>query len=292
MELRRTPPHRRVPDPLVRALDGRGRIPGLLRPAARRGDVGGLRLDAQHLLRRPRRPAHAPDAPLVGDALHRRDVRAHDAGVLHRRLPQAPRAQLGDRRPADPARHPRGLRRLLTPRRPALRHRPADRGRTGQVHPGGRHLHVVLHVRRRVPGRDDHPAALHRPRPADPGPAAGPDRSPHVAARLPQAHPVARARPHRAERRRLPDAPRVRRQGRRVLLHRLRRHRPDGWPAVDQPGLEVRSLRSVEGDGGLPARLVHGHSRGPAPDHARMGDPRLRPHDLVERPRSRVSWRP
>ena len=35
-----------------------------------------------------------------------------------------------------------------------------------------------------------------------------PDRRPHAAARLPQAHPVARARPHREERRRLPDAPR------------------------------------------------------------------------------------
>ena len=77
-----------------------------------------------------------------------------------------------------------------------------------KAEPGRRHLHVVLPVRRRVPGRVDHPAALHRPRAADPGHPAGADRRPHAAARLPQAHPVARPRPHRAERRRLPDAAR------------------------------------------------------------------------------------
>ena len=32
---------------------------------------------------------HAADAPLGGDALHRGDVRAPDARLLHRRLPQA-----------------------------------------------------------------------------------------------------------------------------------------------------------------------------------------------------------
>ena len=84
---------------------------------------------------------------------------------------------------------------------------------------------------------------------------------PPAAARLPQAHAVARARPHRAERRRLPADAGLRGQGRRLLLHRLRRHRPDGRPAVDQPGVEVRPLRPVEGDGGLPARLVHGLAR-------------------------------
>ena len=82
-----------------------------------------------------------------------------------------------------------------------------------------------------------------------PGLLLGADRRPHAAARLPQAHPVARARPHRAERRRLPDAARVRRQGRWLLLHGLRRHRHHGRPAVDQPGVEVRSLRPDQGDG-------------------------------------------
>ena len=65
-----------------------------------------------------------------------------------------------------------------------------------------------------------------------------------------------------------PLLPDLRRQGRRVLLHRLRRDRPDGCPAVDQPGLEVRPVRPLEGDGGLPARLVHGLARRCAADHA------------------------
>ena len=55
-----------------------------------------------------------------------------------------------------------------------------------------------------------------------------------------------------------------------------------GGAAVDQPGLEVRSVRSVEGDRRLPARLVHGHRGGPAPDHAQLGDHHLGPHDLLE----------
>ena len=265
---------------------GRGPVRRLLRPAPGHPHVPGLRVHARHLVRRARWPAGAPDAPLVRDAVHRRDVRAHDARLPHRRLPQAARAQLGDRRPADPDGHPRGLRRLLAARRPALRHGHADRRRPGQGDAGGRLVHVVLHVRRRVPRRSDHPAALHRPRAADPGSDPGVDRCPHAAARLPQAHPVARSRPHREERRGLPDAPGVRRQGRRVLLHRLRRDRADGWPARHQPGVEVRPLRPVEGDGRLAARLVHGHRRGPVADHARLGDAYLG-HDLVlERPRA------
>ena len=44
-----------------------------------------------------RRPAHAPDPPLGGAGVRRRDPGAHDADLLHRRLPQAPRAQLRDR---------------------------------------------------------------------------------------------------------------------------------------------------------------------------------------------------
>ena len=59
-----------------------------------------------------------------------------------------------------------------------------------------------------------------------------------------------------------------------------------GGLLADQPGVEVRPLRPVEGDGRLAARLVHGHRRGPAADHARLGDPHLG-HDLVvERPRA------
>ena len=42
-----------------------------------------------HLVRRPRRPGHAADAPLGGAAVHGRDRRAHAPGLLHRRVPQA-----------------------------------------------------------------------------------------------------------------------------------------------------------------------------------------------------------
>ena len=66
-----------------------------------------------------------------------------------------------------------------------------------------------------------------------------------------------------------------------------------GGAAVDQPGLEVRALRPVQGDGRLPARLVHGLARRRAADHAQLGDPHLGPHDLLERadPRSRSCCR-
>ena len=259
-------------------------VRGLLRPAARHRDVGG------HAPRRSNisfdvrggllmRQMHHWAAMLFVASMMVHMLRV----VLHRRVPQAARAQLGDRLPAAAARHPRGLHRLLAARRPALRHRHPRRRRLHEGDPGRRHLHVVLPLRRRVPRRVDHPAALHRPRAADPGPAARPDRRPHAAARLPQAHAVARPRPHRGERRRLPDAPGLHRQGRRLLLHRLRRHRPHGWPAVDQPGVEVRPLRPDEGDRRLAARLVHGLARRPAAHHARLGDGDLRLHDLVER---------
>ena len=224
VELRRPAAQRRVPHAVVQPEHGRDDLRGQLRPAARHRDVGGLRLDAAALLRRPWRPADAADPPLGGDAVRRLDDDPPAAGLLHRRAPQAARAQLGDRRAAAAARHARGVHRLLAPRRPALRHRHPRRGRLPEVPADRRHLHVVLPLRRRVPRQRHHPAPVHHPHPADPRPAAGPDHRAHAAARLPQAHPVARARPHRAERRRLPDAARLRRQGRWVLLHRLRHH--------------------------------------------------------------------
>ena len=204
-------------------------LPGLLRPAARRPDVRGLRLDAAHLLRRPRRPADAADAPLGGDALRRRDDRAPDARLLHRRVPQAARAQLGDRLAccccsassrASPA----------TPCPTTCSPAPASAIADGLIKATpvvGTYMSFFL-FGGEFPGDVDHPAALHRARAADPGPPAGPDRRPHAAAGLPQAHPVARARAHRAERRRLPDAAGLHGQGRRVLLHGLRRDRADG----------------------------------------------------------------
>ena len=119
----------------------------------------------------------------------------------------------------------RGLRRLLAARRPAVRHRPALRRRPDPVDPDRRLLPRVLHLRRRVPRRRHHPAPLHGAHPADPGVAPGAHRRAHAAARLPQAHAVAWPWTHREERRRLPDAPGLRRQGGWILLRGLRLHR-------------------------------------------------------------------
>ena len=85
------------------------------------------------------------------------------------------------------------------------------------------------------------------------------------------------------QRRRLPDAPRVRRQGRWLLLHRLRRQRPHGWPDDDQPGVEVRSVRPDQGHRGLAARLVHGLAGRRAAHHAGLGVGVLGSHPVLER---------
>ena len=46
-------------------------------------------VDAEPLVRHPRRPADAADPPLGRDHVHGRDHGAHAPGVLHRRVPQA-----------------------------------------------------------------------------------------------------------------------------------------------------------------------------------------------------------
>ena len=46
-------------------------------------------LDAGHLLRHPRRPAHPADPPLGRAHVHRRGVGAHVPRLLHRCVPQA-----------------------------------------------------------------------------------------------------------------------------------------------------------------------------------------------------------
>ena len=98
-------------------------------------------------------------------------------------------------------------------------------------------LRLVLRLRRRVPGRRRHPAALRRPHPAGPRPDPGAGHRALMLVVLPEAHPVPRAGPDRQERRRLPVLPGLHGQGRRLLLHRLRRHRADG-------GASCRSTRS------------------------------------------------
>ena len=64
-------------------------------------------------------------------------------------------------------------------------------------------VHVVLRVRRRVPGYRLRPSALHRPRAAGPGDHPGADhRAPHAGV-VPEAHAVPRTGTHRAQCRRL-----------------------------------------------------------------------------------------
>ena len=90
-------------------------------------------------------------------------------------------------------------------------------------------------------------------------------------ARVPaEAHPVPRPGPHERERRRLPGDAGLRRQGRWLLLHRLRRHRAHLGARADQPDLGLRSLRPLPGDRRLPARLVHGLRRRRAATAARL----------------------
>ena len=64
---------------------------GSYTPAARDRDDPGVRDVAEPVVRRPRRPDHAADAPLGGAAVHGRDRRPHVPDLLHRRLPQAAR---------------------------------------------------------------------------------------------------------------------------------------------------------------------------------------------------------
>ena len=72
-----------------------------------------------------------------------------------------------------------------------------------------------------------------------------------------QAHAVRRPRPHERQRRRLPDHAGVRGEGRRLLLHHLRRDHADRVVVPDQPDLDLRALRPLPRLRGNPARLVH-----------------------------------
>ena len=166
--------HRRLPDHLVQAVDGRDRVRGHLPTAARRLHVGVVRVDAGPFVRHPRRPADPADAPLGGHALRGGHAGPQPAHLLHRCIPQAAGDQLADRcRHAGHGCH-RGLRRLLAARRSAVRHRPAVRGRADPLRPDHRHVGGVLRLRRRVPGRTDRSAALHGPHLVGPG---GPARA-------------------------------------------------------------------------------------------------------------------
>ena len=123
-------------------------------------------------LQRPGGPAVPPGPPLGGGRLHRLDRAAPDADLLHRRLPQAARPQLLHRPDDADAGDPRGLRRLLAGRRPAVGHGPGHRLRGGAVDPVHRRAARQPGLGRPVPGQrhvlaapGDRPrAAASRPR--------------------------------------------------------------------------------------------------------------------------------
>src|SRR5699024_3443465 len=76
-----------LPHPVLRSLDVQGDLPGRLRAPERHRDLPRLRDRAQYLVRGPRRSLRAADPPLGGAAVRRLDGRAHDADLLHRRVP-------------------------------------------------------------------------------------------------------------------------------------------------------------------------------------------------------------
>jgi ubiquinol-cytochrome c reductase iron-sulfur subunit len=134
--LRHPPGHRRLPVALLRPLVGHEVVyHGVYKPLDGKSHVGRLRLVDRPLLRRPQRSRHPPDAPLGGRRLRGGHRRAHGPDLLHRRLPQAPRAQLVHRcHPADPG-HRRRVPRLLAARRPGLGDRYPHRLLDHPVHP-------------------------------------------------------------------------------------------------------------------------------------------------------------
>ena len=98
---------------------------GPVRAAAGLEGVRRLRVDGEPLLRRAQRARHPADAPLGRGRVRRRHRRAHVPHLLHRRLPQAPRAQLDDRRHAAHPGADQRVPRVLAARRPRVGDRPA-----------------------------------------------------------------------------------------------------------------------------------------------------------------------
>ena len=230
-------------------------------------------------LRSPGRPVRAPDPPLGRVDVLRGDHGAPGAHLLHRRVPATPRDQLGHRfAAADPV-HVRGLLRLLAARRPAVGYRPARRTVLDHVgNAGDRHLAALGAVRRRLPRQHPDPAALRAAHPVATGDHPGADRGAPGVGVVPEAHPVPRPGPHRAQRRRRAGDAGVRGQVRRLLRRHRRRAGPDGRPAADQPDLEPGPLQAISGLGRLAAGLLHDVDRGLGPYLAAVGVLLLAPH--------------
>ena len=152
--------HRRVPAVLLQAEHVAGQLPRLVPQAGRRPDEPGVPVDAGHQLRRARRAADAAAAPLGGAAVHRGGVRAPAAALLHRRVSQAPLAELADLGDAAGAGHGGGPVRHHPPGRHAVQWQPRRARGRHVVGPGHRHAPDAVDLRRGLPGTRDHPAGL------------------------------------------------------------------------------------------------------------------------------------
>ena len=217
-----------LPHLLVRPERRPGRLRRLLPAAAGHHDVRGLPLDGRHLVRRPRRPADPADPPLGRADVHRRDHRCTCARLLHRRVPQAARDQLGDRLASCrcwPWSRASPATRCRTTCSPAPACAP-PRASCGRSRSSGRTCRSFV-FGGPFPGEAIIPPPVLRARPAAAGDHRRAVHRPHRAGLRAQAHPVPRAGPDQHERRRLPVHAGLRRQGRWLLLHRLRRHRAD-----------------------------------------------------------------
>src|SRR5919197_965538 len=274
--VRRPGRDRDLPDALLREQHGARRVPRALRAAARAGDDGGVPLGARPLDDGQGRAPDAPDAPLGGRRLRRRDRAALDPDLLYRRLPHAARADLLDR-PHDPHRHAgRGLPRLLAGRRPALGDGPCDRlcGRG------------LVPIRRREPRRPDLGRAVpgqarllladvHRARLPDPGADRDAARSAPGARRAAAPYAVqGEPPPDRAQDRRRPPVPGADAALARALLRGRWSAVPAGWARADQSHLALGPVPHLRLDerraAGLVPRLADRRAA------ARAG---VRPHD-------------
>ena len=230
VELHRPAAHRRLPDPVVHArawarstYDGSyDQLRGIQMSEAYASTLN-ISFDVRGGLLM--RQMHHWAAMLFVAAMMVHLLRVFFTGAL----PQAARAQLGDRLPAAAPRHARGLHRLLAARRPALRHRHPRRRR---LHEGaspvvGTYMSFFL-FGGEFPGDSIIPRLFTVHVLLIPGLLLALIGA-HMLLLVYHKH-TQWPGPGRTEQNVVgyPMLPGLRRQGRRVLLHRLRRHGPDG----------------------------------------------------------------
>ena len=161
-------PDRHLLVAVLRAVVVRGHLRGRLQASSRPVDVRCVRVDGQPVVRGQKRSRHPPDAPLGGGRLRRLDRCPHVPRVLHRRVPQAPRAELDRRRDPAHACDRERLPRLLPSRRPGVRHWNPHRVLDHLVDPACRDVSRVVRVRGEFPRRrHDNSEILHIARPRD-----------------------------------------------------------------------------------------------------------------------------